>query len=182
MVVNGKPVSAADFWEAPLLPSIAGRAMVNRGHGEELVRLYRAQFHTADAFIAGVRPSVSLPFLAPTLATALRSVGSRQEADEILAAAAADAVAKLRRTPTSGELHAVLAYVRAAQGRNEEALQLLAQAEDRGWLPDGRQQALDIDQEPGLSMLRADARLRVLRQRILDHIARERSELGPLPV
>ena len=179
-VVNGRPVSPADFWQAPLLPSISGRAMVNRGRGAELVRLYRAQFGTADAFIAGVRPSVSLPYLAPTLAIALRSVGSREEADEILAAAAADAGAKLRRAPASGELHAVLAYVRAAQGRNEEALQLLAQAEDRGWLPDGSEQALDLDQEPAFSMLRRDARLRVLRQRILDHIARERSELGPL--
>ena len=59
---------------------------------------------------------------------------------------------------------------------------LLESAVGAGWLPDGRSNALDLADEPGFRDLRGDARFEAARKRVLDHIARERAELGPLKV
>jgi hypothetical protein len=61
-------------------------------------------------------------------------------------------------------------------------LSLLRQALDLGWLPDARWDALDLAQEPAFHALRGDPQFERQRKRILDHIARERAELGPLKV
>jgi hypothetical protein len=61
-------------------------------------------------------------------------------------------------------------------------LKLLDAALSKGWFPDGRSVALDLAQEPAFRDLRGDPRFELLRKRILDHVARERAELGPLKV
>jgi predicted negative regulator of RcsB-dependent stress response len=113
---------------------------------------------------------------------ALRQAGSAAEADYLLAAAALTAENCRRNAPRSAESAARLAYVRAAQGQKEEALRQLETAVSRGWLPDGRFQALDFAREPAFAALRGDPRLRELRRRVLGHIASERAELGPLRI
>lgn len=180
--MDGKPVTAADFWEPMLFPAFAARAMVNRGRGDELVRLYRAAFRSPDEFISSVSQGDKLTYLAPTLASALRAGGSSADADYILTAAAAQAEARYRALPQGAESAAGLAYVRAAAGQREEGLRLLALAIRRGWLPDGSRQSLDVAQEPAFASLRSDARLQSLRKRVLAHIASERAELGPLKI
>lgn len=179
-VVDGKTVTPADFWETQCLPNIGGRAMFNLGRSQELVQRYRARFRNADEYIGARRPPILLVNEAPTLAMALKSSGLRDEADYILAAASRMAEKEVRLVPQSADRMASLAYVRAAQDQRDQALQLLSAAVARGWLPDGRLYAIDFAQEPSLARLRSDRRLRTLRQRVLDHIARERAELGPL--
>jgi hypothetical protein len=49
-------------------------------------------------------------------------------------------------------------------------------------MPGGQQEPLDIAQEPAFRALRGDPRFAALRKRILDRIARERAELGPVRV
>ena len=70
----------------------------------------------------------------PTLAIALRAGGRATEADYLLAAAATRAETAVRLAPRSAERMAMLAYVRAAQGRREEAVRLLASANAIVWL------------------------------------------------
>ena len=61
-------------------------------------------------------------------------------------------------------------------------LALLESAVGAGWLPDGRSISLDLAEEPGFRGLRGNLRFEVARKRVLNHIARERAELGPLTV
>jgi DNA-binding SARP family transcriptional activator/TolB-like protein/Tfp pilus assembly protein PilF len=179
-VMDGKAVTPADFWATPCLPNIAGRAMFNLGRGRDLVQLYRARFRNADEYVGGLRLPILLVNEAPTLAMALRAVGAGGEADYVLGAASRMAETEVRRVPQSAQRTAALAYVRGAQDERAQALQLLSNALARGWLPDGRLYAIDLAQEPAFARLRSDRRFRTLRQRVLDHIARERAELGPL--
>ena len=179
-MAEGKKVAPADIWQDMQFSGIASRAMVSLGRGDELVRTYRAAFRNGDEFINRIGHGDQLIFLAPTLAAALRQQGSGTEADYLLAAAAVTAEGCARNAPSSAECAARLAYVRAAQGRKDEALRQLATAVSHGWLPDGSLQALDFEREPAFAALRENGRLRDLRKRVLGHIASERAELGPL--
>jgi hypothetical protein len=89
-----------------------------------------------------------------------------------------DVLKHATRTETVG----YLALIRAAQGDSRRALALLDLAIGRGWFPDGRAVGLDLAQEPAFRNLRGDPKFQLLRKRILDHVARERAELGPLKV
>jgi TolB-like protein/Tfp pilus assembly protein PilF len=179
---GGKAITAADFWEMPCLFNLGGRALVNLGQSNELVRLYRERFGDADGFISELRPAGLLVNEVPTLAVALRSTGRQAEADYLLAAAATRAETAVRIAPQSADRIAMLAYVRAAQGQHEQAVQMLAAANARGWLPDGRYYAIDLAQEPAFAAFRRDRRFQALRKRVLDHIASERAEFGPLTI
>jgi hypothetical protein len=41
---------------------------------------------------------------------------------------------------------------------------------------------MDIGQDPAFRALRGDARFEAMRKRILDHVAKERAELGPVRI
>jgi len=181
-MAEGKKVAPADIWQDMQFSAVASRAMVSLGRGNALVRTYRAAFRNADDFINRIGHGDQLVFLAPTLAAALRQEGSATEADYLVAGAAVTAENSARNAPLSAEAAARLAYVRAAQDRKEDALRQLETAVSRGWLPDGRFQALDFAQEPAFAALRSEPRLRELRRRVLSHIASERAELGPLRI
>jgi hypothetical protein len=164
-----------------IFSTFAARTMVERGRGDELVRLYRAAFRDPQAFVSRLGHGDQLVFVAPTLALALRSAGAASEATYLLNAAQLTADSRARNAPRSADSAARLAYVLAAQGRDDAAIRQLTVAIARGWLPDGRFQALDLNREPAFARLADDPRLRILRKRVLDHIAKERAELGPLP-
>lgn len=65
---------------------------------------------------------------------------------------------------------------------DKSAIDLLRQARAKGWLPDGIWYPLDIAQEPTFRSHRDDPRFIAVRRQILAHIARERSELGPVRI
>jgi hypothetical protein len=75
-----------------------------------------------------------------------------------------------------------MARIRAVQGRTESAIDLIRQARDKGWLPDGIWYPLDIAQDPTFRSLRDDPRFNFVRRQILTHIGRERAELGPVKI
>jgi DNA-binding SARP family transcriptional activator/TolB-like protein len=181
-VIDGRRVTPADFWGSLFFPSYASRAMVNLGHGGDLVRIYRRAFRNADEFISRTGKGETIVYLAPNLAVALNSSGEEAEADYILAAAAQRAEAALKTAPNTREANSRMAFTRAAQGNRVQALSFLQRAVERGWLPDGNREAIDIAQEPAFRDLRGDPRFETIRKRILDHIAKERAELGPLKV
>jgi hypothetical protein len=155
--------------------------MVRLGHSHDLVALYRAGFRDADDFISRTSRYGMLGELAPNLAIALRETGSQSEASYLLSATSMRLEEVLKRT-TRRETIGYLALIRAAQGDSGRALPLLDLAMRRGWFPDGRAVALDLAEEPAFKSLRGDPRFEVLRKRMLEHIARERAELGPLKV
>lgn len=180
--VDGKRVTPDVFWSSPFFSVYASRALVNLGQGAELVRSYRAGFAGPDAFVSEIGDGEELTWLAPALAVPLRQQGAGRDADYILANAARGLERLLAKAPRDSEASAQLAQIRAAQGDRKEALRLLSVALEQGWLPNGRYQALDIAQEPAYHSLRGDPRFEAARKRILDHIAKERAELGPLKV
>lgn len=181
-VIDGKPVAPADFWESYFFPSFASRAMVNLGREEDLVRLYRQAFRNADDFISQTGKGEMIINLGPNLAVALKTSGHDAEADYILAAAARRAEAGLKNAPDAREPPSQMAFIRAAQGDRRQAISFLTRAVRLGWLPDGRRQALDLAKEPAFRNLSRDPQFEAARKRVLDHIARERAELGPLKV
>jgi tetratricopeptide (TPR) repeat protein len=178
---GGKAVTPEEFWTSMFFSAPASRAMVRLGKSRDLVRLYRQAYRNADDFILQADRRDMLPELAPNLASALRADGSAPEASYVLAASSERLERALSRSKGRDSL-ARLARIRAAQGEKEQAVMLLDAALRRGWFPDGRSTTLDLAQEPAFDRLRGDARFEALRQRVLDHVAKERAELGHLQV
>jgi hypothetical protein len=73
--------------------------------------------------------------------------------------------------------YAMLAQFRAAAGRDDEAIKLLAKAVDAGWLPDGRFSATDIADEPCFARLVSRPDFQAVRQRIFTRIQEERRKV-----
>jgi tetratricopeptide (TPR) repeat protein len=178
---GGKAVTPEEFWTSMFFSAPASRAMVRLGKSRDLVRLYRQAYRNADDFILQADRRDMLPELAPNLASALRADGSAPEASYVLAASSERLERALSRSKGRDSLER-LARIRAAQGEKEQAVTLLDAALRRGWFPDGRSTTLDLAQEPAFDRLRGDARFEALRQRVLDHVAKERAELGHLQV
>lgn len=178
--MEGRPVSPQEFWTSFFFSHPASRAMVEQGRSRDLVKLYRAAFNDVDDFISKAERYGLLSGLAPTVAVALRQSGSAGEADYLLAAAA-NQVRPATARPGNRSARAELAAIRATQGDSGQAVALLTAATREGWLPNGRQHSLDLGREPAFAALRGDPRFEAIRKRILDHIARERSELRPFP-
>ena len=178
---ENKPVTPEEFWTSMFFSAPASRAMVQLGHSRDLVALYRAGFRDADDFISRTSRYGMIGELVPNLAVALRETGSQAESSYLLSATSMRLEESLKRGPRR-EAIGYLAMIRATQGDSGRALALLDLAVRRGWFPDGRAAALDLADEPAFRSLRGEPRFEALRKRLLDHIARERAELGPLKV
>jgi hypothetical protein len=117
--------------------------------------------------------------LAANVSIALGATGSSDEAAYLLDATSSRLEQALKRGAGRSAMGR-LAMVRAAQGQRSEAIAALQSAIGKGWFPDGRTVTVDLAREPAFRSLRGDPRFEALRRRLLDHIARERAELGPL--
>ena len=180
--MSDEPVGPKDFWAVPDFPAFTSRAMLNLGRGRGLVEIYHRGFRSRDEFVQALDGNQSLLAAIPNVAVALRTVGDDEDARYLLAAAEKRVELGLASVPGDRDLSWELGRIRAAQRRPDDALQLIAGAVARGWLPDGNWYALDLAQEPSLRSLRGDPRFKALRARILAHIARERAELGPVEI
>ena len=180
-IFEGKPVAPEEFWTSLFFSAPASRAMITLGQSRELVALYREGFRNADAFISETAQRDMLPELAVNVAVALKGQGMDEEADYLLNAASIQLERVLKRSP-SRRATGRLALVRAAAGEHAQALSLLDAALRRGWLPNGHSVTLDLAKEPAFVELRGNPRFEAARKHILDHIAKERAELGPLKV
>lgn len=180
-IFDGKPVTPEEFWTSIFFSKAAARSMVQLGQSKELVRLYRAGFRNSDDFISQSDRRDMLPELASNVAFALRAEGLNSEADYLLQSAERRLEDVLAHAPTR-DASGRLALVRAARGEQSQALEMLERALKRGWFPDGWSIDLDLATEPAYRGLRGNPRFEAARKRILDHIAKERAELGPLKV
>jgi DNA-binding SARP family transcriptional activator/TolB-like protein len=180
-VFEGKPVTPGEFFTSDFFSAPASRAMIHHGNSDGLVGLYRAAYRDADEFITMTDRRDLLPELAADVGVALAATDSEDEAAYLLSATAARLEESLKQGAGRSTLGR-LAMIRAAQGQRSEALKLLDAALRRGWFPDGRGIGVDLAQEPAYHDLRGDPKFELLRKRILDHVARERAELGPLKV
>jgi DNA-binding SARP family transcriptional activator/TolB-like protein len=175
---EGKPVTPGEFFTSEFFSAPAARAMIRFERPADLTRLYRAAYRDADEFISMTDRRNLLPELAADVGTALAATGAEEESAYLLSATSSLLEQRGTHRTTLGRL----AMIRAAQGQRSDALKLLDAALSKGWFPDGRSVALDLAQEPAFRDLRGDPRFELLRKRILDHVARERAELGPLKV
>jgi DNA-binding SARP family transcriptional activator/TolB-like protein/cytochrome c-type biogenesis protein CcmH/NrfG len=180
--IEGQAVDAEDYWSTSYFPVFTSRAMVNLGHGPELVRKYRQAFRSPDAFIYATSSNDILVAIAPSVSTALAQSGARREAAFILAAAENRVRSRMTHGPRDRTLLWEMARIRGAQGKREQSAVLIEAAVARGYLPDGIWYALDIAQEPAFNSLRGDKRFEAARRKILNDIARERRELGPINI
>jgi DNA-binding SARP family transcriptional activator/TolB-like protein/Flp pilus assembly protein TadD len=173
----------ADFWLRQDYGTVTARAMVNLGRDGDLLKIYRGAFVSPDDAIEQMTNSGLLVTFAPTIAIALQRSGDTAEAERLLnASARLVEPAATKKGQSARDAAWALGRIQAAQGRDNEALQLIAKAIAAGWLPNGLQDPVDIAQDPALRALRGDPRFEALRKRLLDHIARERAELGPIEV
>lgn len=118
----------------------------------------------------------------PDVALALRAVGRTKEAKVLLDRAEALVRKAFATGPVSGEFLVQAAKLRAAQGRNDEALNLLKKAGDRGWEYAPFAPRPDIARIYAFRNLRGDPLFEAIRKAGLDHIDRERQAVGPVPV
>lgn len=158
------------------------RQVLQAGRASEIVAAYDRKIGDLGRLASDDVPNETIITEGLQVALALRAVGRVREADALLARADR----AIRRSYGYGAvpnwLPAAAAGVWAAQGRKEEALAALKTALDRGWHYSPMTPLPDMDDIPSFGSLRGDARFERLRQRELDHIARERRELGAVPV
>jgi adenylate cyclase len=171
-----------DFWVDGEFPMIYARLLPKDGRLQELIGYYRAAFHNPDELLAAMDVPVRFMTLAPNLAVDLRRAGDDREASLMIAKAESLITPLQANGPLRGVALVWLAQIRGAEGRGEEALSLLRQAVEQGWLPDRTFSATDIADEPAYAALLADPRFQTLRKRILDRIAEERRKLGAISI
>jgi TolB-like protein/Tfp pilus assembly protein PilF len=179
------PASVLDRYPPPLgiwqdlnAVAIYGRLLPRHGRLNEYIQRYRAVFKSGDDFLAtfGEYPN-ALNVLAPTIVANLRAAGLGADADTILRATEPTVDRYSRNGPPQPDLLAQLAYYRAVDGKDDDAMALLARAVAGHWLPDGTNQAIDIAQEPTFARLANRADFQAIRRRILARIEDERRKV-----
>jgi tetratricopeptide (TPR) repeat protein len=161
---------------------LATKLLLNAGRGRELARLYDGEglvglspSHLTD------RPGI-LAENGPMLVLALRADGRAGEAKRLLAAIDGQSRAILARGAVPNWFYFDRAQTLELMGRRGDALAVLEQALDRGWIYAGEMTLPDIGDEPALSTMRGNPRFERIRARIAAHIARERAEVAKLTI
>ena len=107
----------------------------------------------------------------------LRESGETGAAQAILARADSLISAWLRNGPETADLSLQLAFLRAAEGNEDEAVTRLRRAVDAGWLPDRQFHSVDIADEPAFARLVNRPDFQLLRKRVLGRIEEERRKV-----
>jgi len=172
---NKRPV---DFWQDSDEPALFGRLLPKHGRLQEYVGYYRAAFKTPeDFFDAFTHQQNKLTMIAPTVAVVLRAGGEDAQAQTILRHTDSMLADWLHNGPARPDLLWRLAYFRAAEGRDDEAVALLGRAVAGGALPDRQYYAIDIAEEPCFARLVNRADFQAVRSRILARIEEERRKV-----
>ena len=171
----------ADFWKDEEICVVVGRQLRKAGKLGDYAAYFRAAFPNGSGFAEQLdsRPNLYVA-IAPTVAVSLRDAGDTAVADQILARAEAIVGPWLRDGPTDNDLAARVSLLRAAEGRDDDAVRLLRAAVGWNWLPDGGAMSLDIAEEPAYARLLNRADFQALRRQILAHQADERRRAGPV--
>lgn len=162
------------------LPMNAGRVYLLSGRGAKLAELYRAAASSPEEFLSMLNEDEALVQLAPFIALALREVGDVEQSGQLLRLA--ESIIDKRTVDKDAWLQASLARIYAVQGRPDEALDVLSAAIRGGWLPSPPSLNSDLTLDPAFEMIKSNPRFQRLRQQVLAHLRKERSELGPVTI
>lgn len=171
---NDRPL---EFWQDNDAPAVFARLLPKRGRLQEYRRFYTAAFKNPDELIAVYPAAQRFTLLAPTIAVTLRAAGDAPNAEAILARADSLISAWLKNGPQTVDLTIQLAFLRAAQGGDDEAMGLLRAGVGSGWLPDRTFRATDIADEPAFARLVNRPDFQAIRKRILARIEEERRKV-----
>jgi tetratricopeptide (TPR) repeat protein len=158
------------------------RQTLKAGRAAEIVAAYDRRVGVLAKFATGHPANVDAITDGLQLALALRAVGRGREADALLGKADAAVRQSFSYGAVPNWMYAGASGVWAAQGRKDEALAALKTAIDRGWQYAPLTPLPDMADIPSFAGLRGDPRFEQLRQRLKDHIRREKQEVGPIPV
>jgi tetratricopeptide (TPR) repeat protein len=158
------------------------RQTLKAGRAAEIVAAYDRRVGILAEFATDNPPNVDIITDGLQVALALRTVGRAREADALLRRADAAIRQSFSHGAVPNWMYAAASGVWAAQGRKDEALAALKKAIDRGWQYSPLTPLPDMADIPSFTSLRGDQRFEQLRQRLKDHIQREKHDLGPVPV
>jgi TolB-like protein/Flp pilus assembly protein TadD len=173
---NNRPL---DFWQDNDAPALLGRLLPKHGRLREYRDLYAAAFNSPDELVSAFPRSQRFTVVAPTIAADLRAAGDAESADAILARADSIVAALMRNGPATSDLLLQMAFIRAAEGSDDEAVSLLGRAVRGGWLPDRQYYAIDIADEPAFARLLNRADFQAIRTHLLKRIEEERRKVSP---
>lgn len=169
-------LSPLSFMSLTPLVQNAGRVYLLTGQPGKLAYPYLSLKMTPEQFAALYDDPEDFLSASPLIAVALQRTGHAAEAKALLSLAEQRGVAFARNgKPQSA---AWLARIYAVQGRKQEALQLLATAINRNWLPPPPVVMMDLATDPALASLKGDERFERLRQQILGTVKRERAQVN----
>jgi len=155
-----------------------GRLLPKHGRFTEYIGYYDSAFKSPEGLFAlWAQTPGHLVDTAPTLAANLRAAGRSDEADKILDHAEWIIEPSLKNGPPTVYDLAALAYIRGAQGRDDDAVAMLGGAVKEGWLPDRMYLATDIADEPCFVRLVNRADFQAIRRRIFTRIEEERRKV-----
>jgi tetratricopeptide (TPR) repeat protein len=175
--LEAKYKTPGDFWQDSETAARYARLLPNNGRLSEWLARYRSSFRSADDFVASYHDRLPvLLVMAPTVAANLRAAGDAAQADSILRATEPTVIRYFKNGPWNREMLAEMAYYRAADGKADEAVNLLSRAVALGWLPD---EPADIAEEPCFAGLVKRTDFQAVRQRILTRLAEEGRKISP---
>lgn len=187
--LRGTPPSAADIlagvkkpieiWDS-FGPLLMARSLPKNGRLKEFVGYYKAAFKSPQDFY-NLSPSANKGYFrsyAPNVAVLLREANDAAEATAILRLHEA-LIAKFLANGPQHDYFVELGQLRAAQGRDNDAVRFLGKAVDAGWLPDRLFTAVDVADEPCFAQLVQRADFQALRKRLLLRIEQERRIASP---
>lgn len=169
-------ISPRDFFSLSPLAENAGRVYLLSGRGAVLANRYLDLKMAPEQYRQITETPLDFLYSAPLVVLALKGSGHPSEAAALLAEV--DRAAQGESTKGSPESSALLARVRAVQGRNDEAIQLLNNAIQRNWLPQPPLILNDIGTDPAFALLKSDPRFEPLRKQILSTLERMRAQVN----
>lgn len=159
----------------------SAKLMLGAGRGGELISAYDGPAGLLT-FLPGEPVRIDQLPEAPVVALALRQAGRAADEERLLRQANAAIRATYRRGRVPFWFDADCAAIAAVQGRNDDALSMLERAERRGWTHSANTDLRDIGHEPAFRSLRGVPRFESLRARMAARRAKERHEIGRLPL
>jgi tetratricopeptide (TPR) repeat protein len=168
---------AIDFWQDDDAPAVFGRLLPQHGRLGEYRAFYTAAFKGPEELIAAFPKQQRFTQMAPTIAVDLRDAGDAASAQTILSRADSMISGLLGKGPATRDLSLQMAFIRGAEGNDDEAMSLLSRAVAQGWLPDRSFYAIDIADEPAFARLVKRPDFQAVRRHILGRIEEERRKV-----
>ena len=179
--IDKLPMGPVDFWASAPLTQMVCNNLVNHRRDRHLARLYREGAGSPQKLLEATESPGTFILTAPLVAMSLQRLGDVAEADALIALADQELAEGMNDPMVRGPGPLIrLARIRAVQGRRDEAVKALIDAVRGGWLGTPPIVNPELLQDPPLALLKDMPDFRKARAYILDYVARERAQLGPI--